>query len=256
VLVLTAGQYFWRQQHGLEGATWFGSASSSGLQLTWAGTWYAWVSIPIFQFILGRWYLRIFVWVRFLWQVSRLDLRLLPTHPDRSGGLGFLGTAACAFAPVFGAQSALLSGMMAGRILFHGATLPDHKELIAGAVGILLLVALGPLLLFSGHLASAWRRGMTEYGALASRYAAEFDRKWVRGGAPPDEPLIGSADADIQSLADLSNTVEVVDGMRFVPFGRQAFIQIVLAVMLPILPLLLTMFRLDEIVARLVQVIL
>ena len=48
------------------------------------------MSLPIFQFLLCRWYFRLFIWARFLWQVSRIDLSLVPTHPDRVGGLGFL----------------------------------------------------------------------------------------------------------------------------------------------------------------------
>ena len=47
---------------------------------------------------------------------------------------------------------------------------------------------------------------------LAARYAREFDRKWLRGGAPADEPLLGSG--DIQSLADLGNSYEVVKEMQ------------------------------------------
>ena len=46
------------------------------------------VSVPLFQFILLRWYFRIFIWARFLWQVSRIDLAYAPAHPDRLGGSG------------------------------------------------------------------------------------------------------------------------------------------------------------------------
>jgi hypothetical protein len=37
------------------------------------------------------WHVRFFIWYRFLWQVSKIPLNLIPTHPDRAGGLGFLG---------------------------------------------------------------------------------------------------------------------------------------------------------------------
>jgi hypothetical protein len=52
--------------------------------------WFVYVSLPVYQFMLFRWLFRIFVWSRFLWQVSRLDLHLVPTHPDRADGLGFV----------------------------------------------------------------------------------------------------------------------------------------------------------------------
>lgn len=252
--VYTVGHYTWRQMHALPAATWFASATDSGLRLTWAGAWYAWISIPVFQFILIRWYFRLFVWIRFLWQVSRLELRLLPTHPDRAGGLGFLGESTAAFAPVLLAQSALLSGMIAGRIFFHGAALPDFKQEIAATVVGLVLLVLAPLFLFTGHLVAARRQGIYEYGPLASRYVTEFDRKWVRGGAPEGEPLVGSG--DIQSLADLANSFEVIQAMRPFPFGKGDVIPLVATVALPILPLLLTMFPLEELLARLVKVFL
>ena len=70
--------------------------------------WYGYVSLPLFQFLLMRWYFRLFIWTRFLWQVSRLDLSLVPTHPDRVGGLGFLANTVYAFPPLAVAHGALL----------------------------------------------------------------------------------------------------------------------------------------------------
>ena len=252
-LVYTVGHYVWQQAQAFSTATWFASATDSGLQLTWAGFWYAWISIPIFQFILLRWYFRLALWIRLLWQVSRLELRIFPTHPDRAGGLGFLGDTAAAFAPVLVAQSALLAGMIGGRIFFHGARLTDFQSEIAVTIAVLVLLVLAPLLLFSGHLVAAQRQGINEYGPLASRYVAGFDRKWIRGGAPEDEPLVGSA--DIQSLADLANSFDVIQKMRAFPFSWDVVIQLVVTVALPILPLLLTMFPLDELLVKLVQVL-
>jgi hypothetical protein len=89
---------------------------------------------------------------------------------------------------------------------------------------------------------------------LASRYVADFDRKWLRGGAPGDEPLVGTA--DLQSLADLAGSLEVIQTMRPVPFGKEVFVQIAAAVVLPLLPLLLTMFRVDELLGKLAGILL
>ena len=74
-----------------------------------------------------RWYFRLFIWARFLWHVSRIDLRFMPMHPDRCGGLGFLGWVSYAFAPVLLAQGALLAGTIANRIFYAGASLPQFK---------------------------------------------------------------------------------------------------------------------------------
>jgi hypothetical protein len=104
------------------------------------------------------------------------------------------------------------------------------------------------------QLAAARRNGLREYGTLAQRYVREFDDKWVRGAAPAGEPLIGSA--DIQSLADLANSYEVVRSMSMVPFTRNTLVQLAAATLLPVVPLLLTMISLDELVKRLLEVVL
>ena len=89
--VYTIGLWLWRSQIALGTSTWYAIPEGGHLHLTTADYWYAFVSIPIFQFILVRWYLRFFIWFRFLWQVSRLHLHIVATHPDRSDGLAFLG---------------------------------------------------------------------------------------------------------------------------------------------------------------------
>jgi hypothetical protein len=210
--------------------------------------------LPIFQFILIRWWFRLVLWARFLWLVSRLDLDLSPAHPDRAGGLGFLGTSTAAFAPLLVAQSALVSAMAAGRILNEGAQLQSFKVELAGMLGFALLQALGPLLVFGPALARAKRRGLREYGLLGDRYVREFDGKWIRGGASPDEPLVGTS--DIQSLADLNGSFSVVRSMRPLPFGKETIVQLVVTTALPGLPLLLTVMPLDEIVKKLVGALL
>ena len=65
------------------------------------------MSLSLYQFVLLRWYFRLFIWTRFLWQVSRIDLRLIPTHPDRCGGLGFVAAVGNAFVPILPAQGGL-----------------------------------------------------------------------------------------------------------------------------------------------------
>jgi hypothetical protein len=189
VFAFTVGHTLWAERLAVQGDTWFTGGSGSGLSR--AGLWYAWVSLPVFQFILLRWWYRLLLWIRLLWLVSRLDLDLVPVHPDRAGGLGFLGASTAAFAPLLAAQTALVSAMAGGRILQQGAALQSFKVEIAGMLAFALFQALGPLLVFGPALARAKRRGLLEYGLLGDRYVREFDRKWIRGGAPPEEASSG-----------------------------------------------------------------
>ena len=243
----------WRQYLALDTATWYATPSAEGSKLTLAGIWYGYVSLPIFQFLLVRWYFRLFIWTRFLWQVSRIELSLVPTHPDRVGGLNFLSNTVYAFTVLAIAHGAMLAGPLANRIFFAGAALTQFKAEIALMVCFLLGVFLGPLLVFAPQLMAAKRKGLREYGTLAERYVREFDVKWLRGGAPADEPFVGSA--DIQSLADLSNSYEVVRTMRIAPITRDAIVRLVAATLIPILPLLLTMMPLETLLKQLVRIL-
>jgi hypothetical protein len=234
----------WRHYTVLDTTTWYASPLAGDSSLSLAGMWYGFVSVPILQFLLVRWVFRLFVWARILWQVSRLELNLVPTHPDRAGGLGFLANALFAFIPLAAAFGALLAANLADRVFFAGAKLPDFKLQIAAAVITLVLVLVGPLLVFAPRIAQAKRTGLLEYGALAQRYVREFDVKWLRGGGPADEALVGSG--DIQSLADLANSFEVVRAMRMVPVTLRDVLPLAIAVLLPIAPLLLTVMPLGE----------
>jgi len=243
----------WRQYVALDTATWYATGSAGGSQLSLAGMWYGYVSVPIFQFLLCRWYFRLFIWARFLWQVSRIELSLIPTHPDHLGGLSFISGQIYAFTVLAVAHGAMLAGNLANRIFFLRAALPDFKLEIAVVVIFLMCVVLGPLLFFMPQLAQAKRKGAREYGVLAERYAREFDTKWLRGGAPADEPLLGSG--DIQSLADLGNSFQVVREMRIVPIKRDDLLRLVGATLMPIVPLALTMMSLEELLKKLFGVL-
>jgi hypothetical protein len=228
-----------------------GIAGFAGLSR--AGWWHTMVSVPIFQFLLIRWYFRVFIWGRFLWQVSRINLQLMPTHPDRAGGLGFLANIVHAFTPVLMAHGVLLSGLIADRIFFGGAALPQFTVEIIITVGALVFLVLGPVIVFTPQLARAKRVGLGEYGVLAQRYVREFDDKWIRGKRDPDEPFVGTG--DIQSLADLGNSFEVIKTMRYVPFSKETVFQLGVVTVMPIAPLLLTMISLEELLKRLLTAV-
>jgi hypothetical protein len=243
----------WRQFMTLDTTTWYATPSAAGSKLSLAGMWYGYVSLPIFQFLLCRWYFRVFIWARFLWQVSRINLSLVPTHPDRVGGLGFLSDTVYAFIPLLIAHGALLAGLLGNRIYYLGAKLPDFMLEILVLVIFLMCVVLGPLLVFAPQLAHAKRMGRREYGTLAERYVREFDAKWLRGGAPAEEGLVGSS--DIQSLADLGNSFEVVRTMRVAPFTKETILLLAAATAAPVAPLLLTMMPLEDLLKKLLGIL-
>ncbi|HEX2329461.1 MAG TPA: hypothetical protein VHN74_12125 [Candidatus Angelobacter sp.] len=252
-LVLTLGHWTWEKQMFLPVSSWYAIDHGNGLELTGAGKYYAFVSLGIFRFLLYRWYFRIFIWYRFLWQVRGLPLQLNLYHPDRAAGLGFLSASLLALSPVFVAQTAVLSSNIFTRILYTGATLPAFKMQIAGVLVFCMLVVTLPLLFFVVILERTQRRANIEFGELASQYVDDFRAKWVKHSTPRNEELLGTS--DMQSLADLANSFAVVNEIRVVPVTKQALIRLLILLVLPLLPLTLTMVPLDKILEKLFQMV-
>ena len=252
VLVYTFGLWLSHSRIGIDASTWY-AMRGGRWHLTPAGFWYVFVSIPILQFILLRWYLRLFIWFRFLWHVSRINLNLIPTHPDRCAGLAFLGKSAYAFGPILFAQGAMLAGLVASRVLYRGESLLSFKLQAGGFVAFFVVAILGPLLMFTPRMARAKRKGLAEYGLLAQRYVESFEQKWVLRDPAASEELLGAA--DIQSLADLGNCYALVREMRSVPFGLEDITRLAAATAAPLLPLLLTIFSPEELIMRIIKVV-
>jgi hypothetical protein len=250
LIVYTVGLWLWHTRIAIVAPTWY-ARPGGRWNLTPAGIWYVFVSIPILQFLLLRWYLRLTIWFRFLWQVSRIGLNLIPTHPDRCAGLAFLGSGAYAFGPVLFAQGAMLAGVVASRVLYRGDSLTSFKLQIGGFILFFVMAILGPLAMFTPAMARAKRKGLADYGLLAQRYVQNFEQKWLLGNSTED-PL-GSA--DIQSLADLDNSFAIVREMRSIPFGLQDITRLAAATAAPLLPLLLTVFSPEELIMRIIKVV-
>jgi hypothetical protein len=251
ISIYTLGLWLWNSRFGIDSPTWY-AMPGGRWHLTPAGYWYVFVSIPILQFLLLRWYVRFYTWYRFLWQVSKLNLHLVPIHPDHCAGLAFLGKSAYAFGPVLFAQGAMLAGLVASRVLYRGESVLSFKLEMGGFVVFFVLAILGPLLMFTPKMAAAKRKGLVDYGQIAQGYVNSFEEKWVLN-APPSEEVLGSG--DIQSLADLNNSYEIVSDMRFVPFGLEDVIRLAAATAVPLVPLLLTIFPLEELIERLVKIV-
>jgi hypothetical protein len=234
-------------------STWDLLTTATGFRLTSAGIWNTFVAIPLYQFLLYRTFTRLFIWWRLLWAVSRLDLRLIPTHPDRAGGLGFLGGAHRPLGLVAVAVGTVLSGRYCTEILYQSGTLATLKAPVAGYVAVMVLVCFGPLVMFMPKLMAARRVGLREYGALAYRYATDFDRKWVRGQNPEGEALLGSG--DIQSLADMGGSFERIEQMRPVPFGWKDVTSLVVTALVPMIPVLATAMPIEEVVRTVLKIV-
>jgi len=234
--------------------SWATILHSTGGRLTWVSGWYLGFCLPLFRFLALRWLWRLGLWWYFLWCVQRLELRLVPTHSDGVAGLGYLEIVQENFAPLVVAISVVYSGQFAegissGKMAFE--TLYPMVPIVMLATAVLFL---GPLFLFLAKLWTCRQTGMREYMGMASRYVNAFDSKWIR------DEQVSSGDfqlgsADLQSLADLTSSVNVVLGMRPVPASLRLMLELGASVILPLLPLVFLKYPVDQVAARLFRML-
>jgi hypothetical protein len=212
------------------------------------GLWYWFVCLTLFRFLLFRWLWRLGLWSFFLWRVTKLELHLVPTNPDGAGGLGFLETVHMHFTPLVLTISVVLSGSFAEEIYTGTMTFDAIYPGLALILVIDAVLFLGPLFIVAPKLWTCRIKGLRDYGRLAARYVSGFDKKWLSANAPPDKPLLGTP--DIQSLADLANSISIVRNMRAVPIGTRLLRNMVIAALLPMLPLLLFKFPVADLAKK------
>lgn len=236
---------------GMTGRTGLIMGVAESIPASIARIWYALVAFPVFLFLQGRavwWWL---LWCHLLWRLSRLRVQPMASHPDQKGGLGFLAEPSVGFAPVVSSVAAIAAASWAELMLAYGASAAVFVPQGALLVVLALLVTLGPLALFSGHMQRARFQAVRDYGVLALDYSRAFHRRWI--GPRDEEKLLGSS--DIQSLADLANAYTLIRSMRILPFGARSTVLITAAALAPMAPLLLLEAPLLDIARKLVRLL-
>lgn len=232
-------------------STWIFSGNGD---ISTAGYWYYFVSAPVFQFFLYRMIFKFLLWAVFLFKVSRMELNLIPTDPDLSGGLRFLGVAQNFFCLIGMAQTCVVSAQIAEWITINNTQLTDYKIMIVANILVLSLLFLSPLLFFTKKLAAVKLKGILQYGVVAHKYVHAFDDRWVKGINPDNEKLLGTG--DIQSLADLFNSFQIVEKMRTIPFDMRQFVAIIIIIAVPFFPLITFVIPPKEILQSLIKLVL
>ena len=211
---------------------WFEDGVAGSSSLRFVGWWYLVASgIPVFLFL--RWAWRYLVWTGFLWTVSRLKLELVPMHPDRAAGLGFIGIGHTTFSFLGAAVSASVAAVAATRILHYGDSFKTYQwGLLAIAIGILVVAAV-PLLVFVEPLARVRRRGLRFHGKYSTGFVRDAEQK-MKG-----ESTVALEGNDIQSLADIGASYARIEEMRPIPIDTRSMRMFVVAVAVPLLCLVL-----------------
>jgi hypothetical protein len=237
---------------GLVDATpWLAHLAGPNLHLTPAG-WYAvLVSVTIFQFLLGLGLWKWLLWTVFAFRLSKLNLKLVATHPDGHGGLGFLGLTPVAFAPIAFAATSAIGATWRHEILHQGASLMAYKLPALALVIIVAAFALGPLAIFIPKLGALRRQGILEYGILGQMQSTDFQEKWILHRSGHEAEFLTADESS--TLADFGESYERVEGLQPFLADRTALIVLAVSISVPLLPTILAVIPLVVILKTLLK---
>jgi len=235
----------------LQDSTWRVPMKDGHAFISLAGGWFFLVAFPLYSFLMWRWLLRIALWWRLLWKISRLDLRLSPSHRDGAGGLEFLSNSVGAFAPFVFGITASVAAIITDFVVYEVDSPLQYQWHVAGLVAFLLILVAGPALFFSRSLYKAREEAIFRYGALASRQIQRIEDKWLPDGAGPEDS--DSSMPDFRSITHLGHSVTAVHKMSLIPVNKEDVILLVIIALLPFIPVLAMQVPIGEIVSVLLK---
>ena len=108
-----------------------------------------------------------------------------------------------------------------------------------------LLLFVGPLLVFTYKLQRQKVAGIFSYGALAENVGRQFEHKWLENY---DKYSAGALEAtDFSATTDLYGVVANVHEMKNVPFDLVGLVSLAVTTLLPFIPVLLMTMPIKQI---------
>ncbi|AIF47886.1 hypothetical protein [Dyella japonica] len=221
--------------------------------LSLAGWWHMLVSLPLLLGLLLSWVWRVGVWTRFLHQVSRMNLHLISSHPDKAAGLQFVAFSPRMFTSLALTIGIITAGTFANEVFHLGLNPMDHPAVPIATAIVVVAIFISPPLVFGRSLLVTWRRGVFEYGALASRLGTQFEDKWLGPDSLVDRESLEKP--DFSSTTDLYSVTANVYAMRPVLFDPRAAMSLAVATLLPFAPIWLSVIPAKVILTQLLKLV-
>ena len=204
--------------------------------ISYAGWWFNLISQPLYFYFLSYFLYRTGLWCRLLKKVAKMNLHLKASNGDDAGGLGFLGHLLVFFIVPCFAISISIAGSMLNLVLYEGINVEAMKMILGILCGGMLLLLAGPLLFFFPALKEAKHRGIDRYGILMGRQLHAFEKKWLVSEINPKDDILQAE--DFQSIDSNNAVIARVHNMRLVPFSIKDLIPLLVAILLPFLPVI------------------
>ena len=208
------------------------------MQPTLAGWWTLLVALPLFWFLLGRWLWRFFTWGLMLRDIARCDLRLVATHPDRCGGIAFIGQYPKTYLMFVFALSSVVAAGVLKMVVYGGASLLSFKFALFGMIASSCIAFVCRCWPCAGA-GGAQAQGLSRYGALVSQHNLAFEAKWI-DGRRADRPKGHWARPMSRRWPTWPRATNWCKSMRTVPVTKASIVPLVLAALVPLAGVALT----------------
>lgn len=204
-------------------------------KLAFGGLWFLWVVRPLSSLLLLAWLWRLLLLTIWLANMARLEPELVPTHPDRTGGIGFLEELPVAFSLVTFAVSLQICARLAHEVLQHGARIQSFQFLLIGFAVTWSLLLLAPLFVFMPQLVRQRRQALLQYSSLVGRQGRLVQRRWIDGEDVGEQDILDAP--EIGPIADAADMYDAVRRMRPMPIGLRSSLGLLLPMIIPLLGL-------------------
>lgn len=217
--------------------------------LSYAGRWSNFVSIPLFQFLILRWFWRYFIWSLMLFRLSCTRLSLQATHPDKACGLSIIMLAQKYFSLIFVAISVVISGELIAKLINDPSSFESIRSDGIAYILIFLLIVLLPPVFFVRKLVNTKEDGLLKLSKLGTSISKKFEEEWVNDG--PVENKTEGAKVSTSDLQDYDTIYVSLEDLRPFPFTLRDVISMSIVLFIPYLPLLIIHFSVGELLQKL-----
>ena len=197
--------------------------------------WYLYVGRTIFLTLLLAWLWRLALLFMLFKRIAGLELSMVPTHPDRCAGLGFMARIPVMFVPVVLGISSVFASGWAHQVVYHDVTIASLRVEIIAFVVVVPLIFLAPFISFLGLMLKTKKQGLLDYGDLIGRHGRLVRERWIDGKQVANDPILDAP--ELGPIADTAAPYELIGKIRPLPLTMGSLFPLVGAAVLPMIVL-------------------
>ena len=230
--------------------SWLTSPKDGQQLLSLAGYWVRYISIPIFQYFLLGWLWRYAAWVMLLFRISRIKLKLQPTHPDSSGGLEIILLAQRNFNLLFVVLGLVISSALTAKMVYDGVSFEMIRVQMTGFIILSIILLLFPLLFFIKQLIDCKNRGKFELSKAGINLSHKFEEGWVKPLRQEDR--IAEVGVDSSIHVDYYSIYVFLQQFHILPVTFSDVLVLGLMLFAPFIPIFFIYFSITDLLQKLI----